>query len=42
MIDPRGARWLFQLHVGLSPLKVHRFRQNVLYTQKYICESAKQ
>lgn len=37
-MDPTGITWLFQLRVGLSPLKAHKFRHNFLDTPNNICD----
>ena len=36
--DPLGRTWLFQLRVGLSPLKVHKKRHKFLDTNNDICD----
>ena len=35
--DPAGLRYLFQLRVGLSPLRSHKYRHNVTDTTSDIC-----
>ena len=38
IFDPTGLKYLFQLRVGLSPLKCHKFKYNFLDTPHDICE----
>jgi len=38
IFDPPGLKYLFQLRVGLSPLKYHKFKYNFLNTPHDICE----
>ena len=35
--DPEGLKWLFQLRVGLSPLRYHKKRHNFLDTPDDNC-----
>ena len=35
--DPAGLRYLFQLKVGLSPLRSHKYRHNFTDTTSDIC-----
>ena len=35
--DPVGLRYLFQLRVGLSPLRSHKWRHNFSDTPSEIC-----
>ena len=35
--DPAGLRYLFQLRVGLSPLRSHKYRHNFTDTTSDIC-----
>ena len=35
--DPAGVRYLFQLRVGLSPLRSHKYRHNFTDTTSDIC-----
>ena len=35
--DPQGIKWLFQLRLGLSPLRHHKKRHNFLDTPTDIC-----
>ena len=39
--NPKGIGWIFQIRVGLSPLKSHKMRHNFQDTpdDKYICKS---
>ena len=38
--DRKGTKWLFQLRVGLSPLKSHKYRHNFMDTQNSMCACA--
>ena len=38
IFDHFGSRFLFQLRVGLSPLKAHKFRHNFSDTTNDICD----
>ena len=38
VFDPIGTKMLYQLRVGLSPLKAHKFRHNFIDTPSDICD----
>ena len=41
VIDPIGTKMLYQLRVGLSPLKAHKFRHNFIDTPYEACTCQK-